>query len=189
MTQWRSCLQALGRSAQAGHRPTSALTQFIAARPCRAADRCVFGGLQGKVSLHHKVSAAARSPYDTLSTMKFIYSVCLMDMMEIHIKRCRFCTGNILGQRLKAQGATSCFKLRSDLFYIHYGKKKNAMPSFFTCLKDTMCMNHEKNFDQGAMINFPSPEIDSYTFKLRVPILSFPTNLHLYTSLNGTISM
>lgn len=144
MTQWRSCLQALGRSAQAGHRPTSALTQFIAARPCRAADRCVFGGLLGKVSLHHKVSAAARSPYDTLSTMKFIYSVCLMDMMEIHIKRCRFCTGNILGQRLKAQGATSCFKLRSDLFYIHYGKKKNAMPSFFTCLKDTMCMNNEK---------------------------------------------
>lgn len=87
VTQWRSCLQALGRSAQAGHRPTSALTQFIAARPCRAADRCVFGGLQGKVSLHHKVSAAARSSYDTLSTMKFIYSVCLMDMMEIHMKK------------------------------------------------------------------------------------------------------
>lgn len=70
-------------------------------------------------------------------------------------KRCRFCIGNILGQRFKAQGATSCFKLRSDLFYIHYGKKKNAMPSFFTCLKDTMCMNNEKTLIKVQWSIFP----------------------------------
>lgn len=52
-----------------------------------ALQRCtlvyVCSGSRGKVSLHHKVWAGARPPYDALNTMKFIYSVHLMDMREI----------------------------------------------------------------------------------------------------------
>ncbi len=92
VTQWRSCLQAVGCSAQAGHRPTSALPQFITVRPCRTADLCVFTDSQGKVSLHHKVSTAARSPYDTLNTMKFIYSVGLMDRIQTYNADLAFAT-------------------------------------------------------------------------------------------------
>lgn len=86
MTQWRSCLQAAGRSTQAGHQPASSSPTVYHSAALQALQTCVcvFTGSQGKVSLHHKVSTGARSPYDTLNTMKFIYSVCLMDMREIY---------------------------------------------------------------------------------------------------------
>lgn len=97
VTQWRSCLQAAGRSAQAGRRPTSARPQFIAARPGGAV--CVHR-LTGKRSAFVTRSPLLQGLHMTLWTQWSLSTTAVWWIGQKDAS-CRFCIWLWRDSRLK----------------------------------------------------------------------------------------